>query len=59
MPSITGLATTPALTAIENKIPSINNLVMKTDYDTKVKEIEKNLLIINMMNILQLQNLIS
>ena len=43
IPSITGLATTSALTAVENKIPSISNLVKKTDYDTKVKEIEKKL----------------
>ena len=40
LPSITGLARTSALTAVE--IPSISNLVKKTDYNTKVKEIEKN-----------------
>ena len=28
---------------MENKIPSISNLVKKTDYDTKVSEIEKNI----------------
>ena len=38
IPSITGLATTSALTAVENKIPSISNLVKKTDYDTKLGE---------------------
>ena len=27
IPSITGLATTAALTAVENKIPDVNNLV--------------------------------
>ena len=43
IPSTAGLATTSALTAIENKIPSISNLVKKTDYDTKVTEIEKKL----------------
>ena len=32
-----------ALTAVENKIPSLSNLVKKTDYDTKVKEIENEL----------------
>ena len=37
MPSTTGLATTAALTAIENKIPNVNNLVKKTDYDLKIK----------------------
>ena len=52
MPSITGLATTSALTIVENKIPSISSLVKKTDYDTKVSEIIKNLLII-------IQNLIN
>ena len=57
IPSINGLATTSALTAVENKILSVSNLVKKTDYDTKISEIEKNLLIINMTNILQLQNL--
>ena len=31
------------MTAVENKIPSVSNLVKKTDYDTKVKEIEKKL----------------
>ena len=31
------------MTAAENKISSINNLVKKTDYDTKVSEIEKKL----------------
>ena len=30
IPSITGLATT-ALTAVENKIPNVSNLVQKTD----------------------------
>ena len=38
--SITGLATTSALTAVENKIPDVNNLVSKTDYNTKISEIE-------------------
>ena len=28
---------------MENKIPSINNLVKKTDYDTKITEIENKL----------------
>ena len=32
------------MTAVENKIPSISNLVKKTDYDTKVGEIEKKCL---------------
>ena len=28
---------------MENKIPSVSNLVKKTDYDTKVNEIEKKI----------------
>ena len=31
------------MTAVENKIPSISNLVKKTDYNTKVTEIENKL----------------
>ena len=29
--------------AVENKIPNISSLVRKTDYNTKITEIEKNL----------------
>ena len=43
MPSISGLATTVALTAVENKIQNVSNLVNKTDYDTKGNEIEKKI----------------
>ena len=35
MPSITVLATNSALTAVENKIPNVSNLVTKADYNTK------------------------
>ena len=31
MPSISGLVTTSALTTAENKIPTVSNLVKKTD----------------------------
>ena len=41
IPSISGLATTFALTAVENKILNVSSLVKKTDYDTKVNAIEK------------------
>ena len=41
MPSISGLATTSALTANENKIPNISSLAKKTDHNTKITEIEK------------------
>ena len=43
IPSISGLATNAALTALENKTPNISNLVKKTDYDTKITKIEKRL----------------
>ena len=57
--SITNLATTTTLTAVENKIPNIINLVKKTDYNTKINEIEKKkILIMVMINILLLQYLI-
>ena len=38
--SITGLATNSALTAVENEIPNVSNLVTKTDYNTKISEVE-------------------
>ena len=31
------------MTAVENKIPSVSYLVKKTDYDTKVSEIERKI----------------
>ena len=40
IPSINNLATKTALTAVENKIP---NLVKKTDYNTKITDIEHKL----------------
>ena len=40
IPSIRGLATNTALTAVENKIPDVSSLVKKTDYNTKISEIE-------------------
>ena len=42
-PDISNLSTKAALTVIENKILSVSNLVNKTDYNTKVKEIENKL----------------
>ena len=42
IPSTTGLATNSALAAVENKIPDVSGLVKKTDYDTKISEIENN-----------------
>ena len=40
IPSITGLATNSALTAVENEIPDVSSLVKRTDYNTKISEIE-------------------
>ena len=31
------------MTAVENKIPNVSNLVTKTDYNTKINEIEKKI----------------
>ena len=41
IPSITNLAATTALTAVENKIANVSNLVKRTDYKTKINGIEK------------------
>ena len=57
IPSITGLVTKSALTAVENKIPNVSSLGKKRDYDTKISDIEKFLIII-LTNTLLLQNLI-
>ena len=43
IPSMSGLATKTALTAVENEIPNIGSLVKKTDYNTKIAEIEKKI----------------
>ena len=40
IPIISGLATTSALTVVENKIPDISSLVKKTEFNTKVTEVE-------------------
>ena len=43
IPNITILATTTSLTAIESKVPNVSNLVKKTDYNTKISEIENDI----------------
>ena len=43
LPDISGLATKNASTIVENKIPSISGLVKKTDYNTKITDIENKL----------------
>ena len=47
-----------ALTAVEKKIPNISSLVKKRIITQKLLELKKNLLIVIMINILQLQSLI-
>ena len=45
MTNITNLATaTAALTDVGNKIPNVSNLVKKTDYNTKISEIENKII---------------
>ena len=39
-PNFTNLATTFALTAVENKVFNMSNLVRKTDCNTKISETE-------------------
>ena len=43
IPNITNLATTTVFTAAEINIPNVINLVKKTDYNTKIGEIESNI----------------
>ena len=43
IPNINNLATTIALTPVENKISSVSNLAKKPDYNTKISEIEKKI----------------
>ena len=43
IPDVSSLATKSALTAVTNKISNVSSLVKKTDYDTKITEIEKKL----------------
>ena len=59
MPIISGLATTSALTAVENKILNVSNLVKKQIITQKLLKFKRNLLIMIMINILLLLSLIS
>ena len=52
IPNISRLATNAALTVVVNKMPNINSLVKK------LLKLKRNLLILIMINILQLQSLI-
>ena len=43
IPNITNLATTTALTVVENKITNIGNLVKKTDHNIKISKTENQI----------------
>ena len=43
IPSISGFVTTSASTAVKNKIPSVSNLVKKTNYNTRISEFENKI----------------
>ena len=43
LPNISDLATTSALTAFKNEIPSVSNLLKKTDNNTKLSETVKKI----------------
>ena len=58
IPDASSLVTNSALTAVEIKIPNVSSVVKQTNYDTKILELEKNLLFIIMASILLLQSLI-
>ena len=58
IPDVSSLAAKTALMAAKNKIPSVSNLVKKQTMTQKYLKLKKNLLIIIMINILQLQSLI-
>ena len=43
IPTITNLASTTTFITVDIKIPYVSNLVKKTDYSTKISEIEKKI----------------
>ena len=43
IPDVSNLVAETALAAVENKISDISNLVKKTNYNTKITEIENKL----------------
>ena len=58
IPSNSGLATSSALTAVENKTRNVSNLVNKKTITQKLVKVKVKLIITIMANILLLQNLI-
>ena len=59
IPSISGLATTSTLTAVENKVLNVSNLVKKLTMTQNLVKLKRKLLIISMANTSLLQNVIS
>ena len=58
MPNVSNLATVTTLTGFQNKVPSISNLVKKTDCNTKRVKLKIELLLtMIMVNILSFKNL--
>ena len=58
MPNISNLATVTTLTGVQNKVPSISNLVKKTDCNTERVKLKLELLLtMIMVNILSFKNL--
>ena len=57
--SLTNLATKASLTAVENKISSVSNLVKRMTITQKLMKLKRKLLIIITIILLLLQNLIS
>ena len=58
IPDVSSLVTKTPLTAIENKIPSVSSAAKKQTMTQKLMSLKRNLLIIIMINILQIQSLI-
>ena len=58
IPVVSSLVTKTPLTALENKIPSVSSSAKKQTMTQKLMSLKRNLLIIIMINILQLQRLI-
>ena len=56
--NITGSATSPALTAVENKIPNVSNLVEKQTITQKLVKLRIKSIITIMTNVLLLPNFI-
>ena len=59
VPDITNLATNTALTAVEDKISYVNNLIKKLTIIQELMTMKRQLLIMIMMNMLLLQKVIA